>query len=173
MRYNVAQLLKDPIGSQRTVQIATDVCEDEHPAEHAEGSVTMVRTHHGIWVRAGLAIRVCLSCGRCLDQFERTLSIEIDEEYYPEIDLRTGVVSLPPEDYEALMITTDHTLDLGEATRQATLSALPLKPLCRPDCIGICDRCGKNRNQEACDCYNLEIDPRWAALRSLIDPKEI
>lgn len=173
MKYNVAQLLKEAIGSHRNFDIEENICDADHPVEHVRGSVEMVRTHQGIWLRARLAVRVPQDCSRCLDAFSRTHSIELDEEFFPEIDVNTGARVLLPDDSEALYINSDHSLDLAEATRQATLAALPLKPLCKPECVGICDRCGLNRNQGSCDCYNLEIDPRWAALRSLMDDQQL
>ena len=172
MKYNVAQLLKEAIGSHRNFEIEEDICDVDHPMEHVQGSVDMVRTHQGIWVQAQLTVRVPQVCSRCLDGFSRALRIELDEEYFPEIDVNTGSKVILPDDWEVLFIGLDHSLDLAEATRQATLATLPLKPLCRPACVGICDRCGCNRNQGSCDCYNRDIDPRWAALRSLMDEQQ-
>lgn len=172
MKYNVAQLLKEATGSHRNFDIEEDICDADHPMEHVRGSVEMVRTHQGIWVKACLSVLVAQDCSRCLEGFLRALSIELDEEYFPEIDVNTGARVLLPDDWEVLFINPDHNLDLAEATRQATLAALPLKPLCMPQCAGICDRCGLDRNVASCGCYNLEIDPRWAALRSLMDEQQ-
>ena len=173
MKYNVAQLLKEAIGSHRNFDIEEDISDDDHPVEHVQGVVDMVRTHQGIWVQARLTVDVPQHCSRCLTAFSRRLGIELDEEYFPEIDVKTGVKATTPDDWDTLYISADHNLDLAEATRQATLATLPLKPLCKPDCVGICDRCGLDRNQGACDCYNLQIDPRWAALRSLMDDQQL
>jgi uncharacterized protein len=51
--------------------------------------------------------------------------------------------------------------------RDALLLDLPAKPLCRDDCAGLCATCGIDRNHGSCDCHTEELDPRWAALRSL------
>ena len=172
MKYNVAQLLKEAIGSHRNFEIEEDIRDVDHPVERVHGSVDMVRTHQGIWVQAELTVRVPQDCSRCLQGFSRTLRIDLDEEYFPAIDLNTGTKVILPDDWEVLFIGLDHHLDLAEATRQVTLATLPLKPLCKPECVGICDRCGCDRNQGSCDCYNLDIDPRWAALRSLMDEQQ-
>lgn len=172
MKYNVAQLLKEATGAYRQFDIEEDICDDDHPVEQVCGTVEMVRTHHGIWVQARLLVRVPQDCSRCLRPFAPTLSIELDEEYFPEVDVKTGSRSTPSDDWDALYIGPDHNLDLAEGTRQATLATLPLKPLCSPDCVGICDICGCDRNLEPCDCYNLQIDPRWASLRSLLDDQQ-
>lgn len=173
MKYNVAQLLKEATGSRREFDVNEDICDFDYPAEHVRGVVEMVRTHQGVWVQAQLVVRVPQDCSRCLGPFSRTLSVELDEEFFPEVDVTTGRRVTLPDDWEALYIGSDHNLDLTEGTRQATLASLPLKPLCRPDCGGICDRCGRDRNQEPCDCYNRDIDPRWASLRVLLDDQQL
>ena len=168
MNYNVAQLLKEPIGSERRFRVEEALGAVGQPARRATGAVRMVRTHQGIWVQAALTVEVGQDCSRCLADFSRTLDLELDEEYFPEVDIRTGRRMTPPEDWEGMYIGSDHILDLDEAARQSALAALPLKPLCQPDCAGMCDRCGANRNGENCNCDTDEIDPRWAALRPLL-----
>lgn len=168
MNYNVAQLLKEPIGSQRQFGVEEPVDDAGQLVNHVVGKVRLIRTHQGIWLQARLTVQISQDCGRCLTDFDRTLELELDEEYFPEVDVRTGRRMLPPEDWEGLYIGPDHVLDMAEATRQSALATLPMKPLCKPDCVGICDLCGIDRNFGDCDCYELDIDPRWAALRSLI-----
>jgi len=51
--------------------------------------------------------------------------------------------------------------------RDALLLELPLAPLCDAECAGLCATCGANRNQTRCSCVTTDLDPRWAALRSL------
>jgi uncharacterized protein len=55
--------------------------------------------------------------------------------------------------------------------REQFYLALPMKPLCRPDCQGLCPVCGKNRNVETCACQSEWVDPRMEALRRLRDTK--
>jgi uncharacterized protein len=55
-------------------------------------------------------------------------------------------------------------IDLSEAVRQYILLAMPMKPLCREDCAGLCPRCGCNRNIDSCDCSDSGVDPRFAVL---------
>jgi uncharacterized protein len=63
----------------------------------------------------------------------------------------------------------DDTIDLGEVMREQFFLALPMKPLCRPDCRGLCPVCGKNRNIEQCECREEWTDPRLAPLKKLLD----
>ena len=59
----------------------------------------------------------------------------------------------------------DDQIDLGEVMREQFYLALPMKPLCREDCRGLCPVCGVNRNRESCTCQAEWVDPRMDALR--------
>ena len=61
----------------------------------------------------------------------------------------------------------DEQIDLEEALRAELLLALPIAPLCRDDCKGLCARCGKDLNEGPCACPPEPKDDRWAALRSV------
>jgi uncharacterized protein len=58
---------------------------------------------------------------------------------------------------------------LEDVLKEQILLALPLKPLCKEDCRGLCVHCGKNRNAGDCGCTEERSDPRWAALAGLRD----
>jgi uncharacterized protein len=58
-------------------------------------------------------------------------------------------------------------IDLGQMMREQFYLALPMKPLCMPDCKGLCPVCGKNRNRETCSCESTWVDPRFEVLRNL------
>ncbi len=76
---------------------------------------------------------------------------------------------VPDEDEdEALLIDEHHVLDLSEVIRQGLLLVDPRQTLCRPDCAGLCPRCGGNRNLGECNCDEGLRDPRWAALQTLL-----
>jgi uncharacterized protein len=59
----------------------------------------------------------------------------------------------------------DDKIDLTEVVREQLYLALPMKPLCREDCKGLCPVCGVNRNRETCTCQETWVDPRMAALK--------
>ena len=67
-----------------------------------------------------------------------------------------------PEDEEAYPIV-DEAIDLAPVVHEAILGELPMAPLCRDDCEGLCGSCGVNRNEEQCSCV-APLDPRWASL---------
>ena len=61
----------------------------------------------------------------------------------------------------------DDQIDLDEVLREQFYLALPMKPLCREDCAGLCPQCGTNRNTGTCSCETEPEDPRLAPLRRL------
>ncbi len=61
------------------------------------------------------------------------------------------------------------TIDLGEIMRDEFYLALPMKPLCRADCKGLCPVCGVNRNRETCTCREEWIDPRMEPLKKFLE----
>src|SRR5262249_59232686 len=85
-------------------------------------------------------------------------------------DLRAGVGELygrEPLEGETYALSDDDVVDLEPLIRDALLLELSPVPLCRPDCKGLCPKCGVDHNLSECDCADAEPDPRWAALRSL------
>ena len=165
MQYNVAQLLKEPMGATRSYQVQEEFPGPERIADAVRGPLNLVRIHHGVLVRARLDARSSLTCGRCLDRFTRASALFIEEEFFPTVDLHTGRKLPPPaEGEEALLIDAGHTLDLTEVLRQYLLTDAPMKPLCRLGCPGLCPVCGINLNRESCGCNADRVDPRWGAL---------
>lgn len=109
------------------------------------GRSRLTRTTEGILVHADYHARVAMECARCLEQCEGTVTGSLDEEFFPSTDIRTGspidVPAAPTED--VLLINEHHEIDLDEVLRQNVLTNLPLRPLCTPDCPGLCATCGE------------------------------
>jgi uncharacterized protein len=98
------------------------------------------------------------------------IHLSLQEEFLPTVDVHSGQ-PLPPldegEDVEVFRIDDHHHLDLTEAVRQALVTQLPMRPLCRPDCAGLCARCGADLNEGPCGCPDEPADDRWSVLRGL------
>jgi len=171
MRYNVAQLLKGPIGGTRQYWLDEDLTaldKDLKPLARLEGQVQFLRSGEGILATGNLSTQVELACDRCLRPFAVPMTFTLEEEFRPAIDIVTGA-SLPVvKNDEGTQIDAHHILDLSEVVRQGILLAIPMHPLCRPDCAGLCPRCGENLNTGPCACPAPEGDPRWDALRQLL-----
>lgn len=166
MQINVAQFLKSDQGNSRTIEI-DDYFEDENNRIPVHGDLKFTRINQRILVQGKVTIEVPLVCSRCLKTYSCIIPLEIEEEYYPTIDINTGARVPPPEESGSFMIDEHHILDLTEAMRQYKVIALPMKPLCREECAGICPTCGKNLNEGPCDCPSVETDPRWNELLKL------
>ncbi len=169
MQYNVAQLLKEPVGSTRTYRVDESVSRQDGAFHVLQfGQVFMMRTDKGIWVDANLKVRAGSNCGRCLKRFQQSVPVVIEEEYLPSVDVSSGHGLDVSEGGEGIFtIDEQHMLDLQEAIRQYTITNQPMKPLCQDACQGLCPDCGTNRNDETCRCQERALDPRWASLLNL------
>lgn len=169
MRFNVAQLLQEPVGSTRWRQVQeAGALLDGLQAQYLEGWLKFTRTDMGIWVLGRLRANVSAECSRCLTHVEEPLDTEISEQFYPTVDILNGTaITSPMVEDESFRIDATNELDVREAFRQVLIGAMSMKPLCRHDCAGICPDCGINRNESKCSCGEDYRDPRWAQLFEL------
>ena len=168
MQINVSQLLKSSIGSVREYELSDYVdISGEGTKELVEGEIKLTRTHRGILAQGTLHTTITINCSRCLHPFDHRFTIKIEEEYFPLIDVVSGIPLPLPEEPGYFTIDEHHIIDLSEAVRQNALLAIPMKPLCREDCKGLCAECGQDLNEEQCKCREGEIDPRWTKLAEL------
>jgi uncharacterized protein len=172
MQTNVAQLLKAPVGSIRAFPI-DDTLEDSGAVYHVSGELTLVRTNNSILAQGRLTTQTKITCSRCVKPFTLKLPLKIQEEFFPTIDIITGMKLPKPEDPGSFTIDEHHVLDLTEAIRQYIVTAMPMKPLCKAECAGLCSTCGKDLNQGGCGCKQEEVDPRWAELIKLKNSNKV
>ncbi len=171
MIYNVAQLLKAPVGDTRDhpVDEAFGQSDDVPFASNVQGLAHFTRVNHGIVVDAVLHAPVRLQCSRCLEEFDADLDLSFQERFVPTVDVVTGQpvhdVAEDEDEEEVYTIDSQHLLDLHEAIRQQAVMALPMQPVHDPGCLGLCPTCGVNRNEQSCSCLaELAPDPRLAPL---------
>lgn len=167
MKINVAQQLKGPVGSVRGYKIDDDIDLVGNRCR-VQGEVNFTRTDKAILVEGTLATHVELTCSRCLVVYTQRLTFQVEEEFHPTIDINTGYALVLPDEPESFTIDARHMIDLTEPVRQNALTAMPMKPLCREDCAGLCPVCGANLNQGLCGCERQPADPRWADLLKLL-----
>lgn len=114
----------------------------------------------GVYVTGTLHVNVRMVCSRCLNSCEYKDQITLEEVCeYPvkEIDV-----------FDNYFVEED-VLDLKELLRQKITLLLPLKPLCKTDCKGLCFTCGIDLNEGSCNCKKHDVDPRWARLTEKFD----
>lgn len=102
-------------------------------------------------------------CSRCLDEFELSVPFGMTEEFREE----SGGDD-PMLDYYRFV---GDKIELDGFIADAVGVNVPLAPVCRGDCLGLCAQCGVNRNVTRCDCQPL-TDARWAALEGLTRPSD-
>ena len=169
--FDVSQLLREPSGVTREYEV-----DDKEIAALRDnmscpvtGMVRLMRTEDGIWVSALLEAVMAGSCSRCLSEIQNSVHLEIEEEFLPEIDINTGArLHSPREIDENFYIGQGHVLDLTEAVNQYIYMGTSMKPMCGPDCKGLCMTCGVNRNEGECECDQTPRDPRWGALLDMV-----
>ena len=153
-------MLHQTVGYNRTFEFDHPSVQvsDDLDVSDLQGELRLTRTAQGLYVAGAMQAEAEAECVRCLTPFEQRLAITIDDLFvYP-----------PERATEALLaIPETAVLDLGPLTREYMLLDFPLQPLCRPDCKGLCARCGKDLNEGACSCAQEE-DDRWSPLRKLL-----
>ena len=178
MQYNVAQLLKGPTGAEKRYEVNEEIRDldpDLEPTGPLVGSIKLMRTSQGILVTGKLRTSLRLTCHRCLEPMVGEVELDLEEEFHPLAHFaEASLDDVPEEDRdEALVIDEHHLLDLREVIRQGLWLAEPMEALCSPDCEGLCPRCGGNRNLGECNCEDVVLDPRWAALQTLLSDDSI
>ena len=109
-----------------------------------------------------------LGCCRCLGSFPWVVGVDVDLLYLPASDnTGAGEVRIEESDLRTAYYRDDQ-IDLGQLMEEQFQLALPMKPLCRTDCRGLCAVCGGNRNTTACQCVARWDDPRLAVLKDLL-----
>jgi uncharacterized protein len=121
----------------------------------------------GVLVSGTARVRTVGECSRCLDPVVADMVVDLQELYeHPEEDHRGRVVYDAPDDEDPLPRLVGDLLDLEPTLRDAVVLALPLAPVCRDDCPGLCVECGARLADEP-DHHHDAVDPRWAALAGL------
>ena len=133
--------------------------------------VLVLPQQDGCLLRGSLKGVVAMPCNRCMEETLVVLNQSFDEfEEYPrqaETEPEGEDTADILEECVVRMEGGSPWLDLASLLWEEFSLALPVKPLCKPDCKGLCPECGKNLNEGACGCVLDTGDPRLAALRQL------
>jgi DUF177 domain-containing protein len=157
---DVRDLVERP-GSSRTVHVQEPVAglrtelADVPEDAPIEGDLTLESVSEGIYVSGSVQGRYSMRCARCLKGFTREFDLEMAELVAREAG--------PEDDYA---LASDLTLDPEPMVRDAVVLEMPFSPLCRPDCLGLCEICGGDRNLGECPGHVVS-DPRWSGLEAL------
>jgi uncharacterized protein len=171
LSYNVVDLLRSAPGTTQRIPVDVadlPIADDLQLASPIAGEVRLSRTSRSILVRGHVDTALAERCSRCLRPAVAPVSVDLDEEALPSIDLDSGLPVDMTAEPDALRLTDHHELDLAAALRDAISLAEPIAPLCRPDCPGLCVECGADLTSEPTHRHaDADIDPRLAPLLTL------
>jgi len=177
MEFKVNELEREPI--EFDLELAPGAVDLGEEAEQeglmaASGQAEVLHEHRGpkdvvsdIRLRGRFAGSFQVPCARCVEPVKTALSAEFDLIFRPaRVDAVSGERAITAPETEIGYYQKDSLL-LEDVLREQVLLSLPARTLCKPDCKGLCPRCGENRNSHACDCDTGPSDPRWEALAGL------
>ncbi len=130
-----------------------------------DSHVIAVKNRTNIKLTIELNYRLKLVCSRCLEEFTREFSEKTT--YYLKAGKEDIVEEKPLADEDIFtMYYATEELDLKPLMREMIILSVPMKPLCKPDCKGLCPVCGVNWNYETCEHMGQAkpIDSRWQKL---------
>ncbi|MBI4614940.1 MAG: DUF177 domain-containing protein [Planctomycetes bacterium] len=110
------------------------------------------KSHEEVTVRGRLAVELQVECCRCLSPCVHEVSSDFEVYFEPCPEPLAPDEPLPPGPSLGMEYYTGHVVDLTSTLRDALVLAVPSRLLCRPDCAGLCPRCGADRNEGPCRC---------------------
>jgi len=169
VRVNVAELRRQP-GARQKVTLLEDI--GPGPDESCRLGLVEVEAE---LANTGLAIslagvaraRVRLRCSRCLKEFDAMLEAPLEERFREVPDPPGRESGFEGEEDEDVILYHGREIDLREPVLEGLALAVPMQPLCRLSCPGLCPTCGIEGGSADCGCAPEHGDPRLAALRRL------
>jgi len=141
LRLNVGFIIHETVGYTRDfpIEIPAIALPPDLELKDLRGNVRLTRTAQGLLVQATMQAEAPTECVRCLTGFEQTLEIDFTDLYAFTRAAMTQSELLLPETGK---------LDLAPIVREEMLLAMPIGPVCQPDCKGLCPICGENLNED-------------------------
>ncbi|HUT32784.1 MAG TPA: DUF177 domain-containing protein [Planctomycetota bacterium] len=156
--------------SPRELDLTAERVEFRDPVQVA---VTVTRLQEDVLAEGKANTTAHAECSRCLEDVPLELHGEFEALYVPDTGRFAKRMDHP--DFagtgQRVNFYSEQTIDLADEIRQCVLLELPMKPLCRPDCAGLCPSCGEDLNKGPCSCKPAADEGPFAALRKLIPPE--
>jgi len=169
MKIRLDRVVDEPFEWQETLEFVPGELDRQEVVDlgavECEGRIGPLA--EGYHFEASLSHRATFRCMRCLESFEMPVSSKVSLliEIRGQDEAMAEEIELEEEDLGVLILKQPELDPRPILTEQLSLD-MPMKPLCREDCAGLCCRCGKNLNTGSCRC-KAEADPRWKALEEL------
>jgi uncharacterized protein len=160
-RFNVGFIIHEEVGYNHDFPFEFEkiTLGDDLELRAFEGVINVGKTPQGLIVQADFSAETTLTCARCLTDFESALDWSFTELY--AFDKRSETES-------GLLLPEDAHLDMAVLLREYALLEIPISPLCKPDCRGLCAECGQNLNEKDCGHRPPEADSPFAKLKDLL-----
>jgi DUF177 domain-containing protein len=160
LRLNVGFIAHQPVGFKRDFHIEIQQLQlgPDLALENFNLNLTVSRTYQGLLADARIAAIARMECVRCLDEFGQPLQASFTE-LFP--------FSNKTLSESGLLYPESGIIDFGPMVREYLTLEIPINPVCRPDCLGLCPICGENRNLRDCEHDNHDIDERFSPLGTL------
>ena len=160
-RINVGFIVNEEVGYAHKFPFDFDRIQisDDLELRRFEGIATIGRTPQGLIVQGNFDGTTSLTCVRCLAEFTHTLKWELTELY------AFGKKSVTDS---GLLLPDDAQIDLQPLLREYALLEIPMKPICRPDCKGLCPVCGENLNETDCGHRPEQDNSPFSALKDML-----
>lgn len=131
----------------------------------------IVPSDAGLYLTARLRYEQTVICDRCLVETVEPVAAEIELIIVRGPHAGGGGEHQLGEEELGILHVEGDVLETAPLVEEQVHLNLPMKPLCRPDCLGLCPSCGADLNQGRCECSTEATDPRWAALAALKGPQ--
>ena len=160
LRLNVGFLINSEFGYSHDIPIEEEklrVAEDLI-LRNFNCVVHINRAPQGLLLTGEFEARLDVECGRCLNIFEHTVHWDMIElfAFHPKVDS------------EELQLPEDAQIDLAPIVRDYAFTEVPINPVCKPDCKGLCPTCGQDLNKKDCGHRRDENDSPFASLKDLL-----
>ncbi len=132
-------------------------------------SAEMQRIDGKAHVRGTIYADVSIDCTRCLEPVAKHIAVSFDDVFVDASEEPVADESEVGVDQLDESLVPGGKIDIAEVVREQILLALPDQVFCQDDCKGLCPKCGANRNLIDCKCADNELDPRWAALKKIVN----
>lgn len=163
MIIRVSEIQRDGVTITDAAMLAGSLSDRACRLEHV--ALRLERDGVDVVVTGEVGATVSQTCSRCLEEFTTQVRPTLDVRVVPRP--ATGQdAELGADDLDVDFYVNDE-LNLGRLVETETLLGLPMKPLCREECRGLCPTCGANRNTAPCACGERPTDPRLVALRDV------
>ncbi|MBM4421496.1 MAG: DUF177 domain-containing protein [Chloroflexi bacterium] len=174
MLVSVAPLLREAVGARESYDFAESPIDPhgenagllEAGVREVDAVLNGTHTDPGIFVEGKAKASVDGQCSRCLTAIAVPVEAEFAEQYYVTRDVISGASLDNPAPVDAKTIGSDFRIDFTPLLAEELIIATPFAPLCQPDCRGLCEVCGEDRNQRPHQ-HEEAGDPRWAKLKDL------